>query len=261
MEFFDPDSEQPPVLPPRRHELVIEVLKFLTPALGLVLFLAGLNGKYPLLSRPWVFDTLVVLGVFVLIWFAKPRLVVWRRRVRERKRDRRFTAENDVRLRELVEQFAVFTFGGDNRSLISVLRSAHSQNMQAVEQIVVGDYIGSWMQCYQEQLTSPVKSSHQLLSRCREFGTIVQEFNTNYVLRAQKHYATGTPLAEHSIAKLEEFREEWAAFLRSVELWAKGISTYLQSLSVTDHPTLWRLAPSMSFERPKSFLRTKPPET
>jgi hypothetical protein len=55
------------------------------------------------------------------------------------------------------------------------------------------------------------------------------------------------------IEQLEEFRTEYAAFLRTVELWAKSILKYLESDGVTDHPTLWRLAPVNGFERVKSF--------
>jgi len=246
------------VAPPRRHELAVEILKFLTPALGLALFLAGLNGKYPWLSRPWVLDALVALGVLVLIWFAKPRLVVWLQQIRTGKRNQRFIAENDVRLRELVETFAVFTSINNARSLINIVRSAYSQNMQAVEQIIVADYIGSWLYCYSEQLTFPAKSLDQLLSKCREFSHIVQAFNTNYAIRAQKQLAVAKPLGEDSIVQLDEFREEYIAFLRAYETWAKGIANYVQVGGVTDHSALWRLAPTNHFERPKSFRQTKP---
>jgi phage host-nuclease inhibitor protein Gam len=124
--------------------------------------------------------------------------------------------------------------------------------MQAVEQIIVGDYIGSWLDCYREQLAFPVKSLPQFLSQCRQFGSIVAEFNRN-VHRAQREHATKTPLHEHYIAQLEEFRDEYAAFLRAVESWAKGILNYLASRGATEHPTLWRLAPVNSVERVKPF--------
>ena len=257
MRYLGQNSEEHPAAPPRRHELVIEILKFLTPALGLVLFLLGLNSKYPWLSKPWVVDTAVILGIFILIWFAKPRWAVWFQRIRDDRRDRQFVRANDVGLRELLGQFAVFISSSDTRSLSSILRSVHSQNMQAVEQIIAADYVGSWLHCFQEQLTFPAKSFHQFLGQCREFSYIVQSFNTNYVLRAQRQLATGTPLAENSIAQLEGFREEYNAFLRDVEPWAKGISDYLQSGGVTDHPSLWRIAPVTYFERPRSFARTK----
>jgi hypothetical protein len=226
--------------------------------LGLILFLVGLIGKYPWLSKSWVLDALVVLGLLIFIWLAKPRLGVWLQRIRKWKSNQRFIAENAVRLRELVETFAVFPSNNDTRSLINIVRSAYSQNMQAVEQVIVADYVGTWLYCYREQLTFRAKSLDQFLSQCREFSHILQAFNTDYALRAQKQLALAVPLAEDSITQLEEFREEYIAFLRGYETWAKGIANYVQAGGVTDHPTLWRLAPTNHFARPKSFRRTTP---
>jgi CBS domain containing-hemolysin-like protein len=145
----DNDLEQPPiVLPSRPHELAVEILKFLTAALSLVVVLVGLIGKYSWLSKPWVFSALIALGLLVLMWFAKPRLTAWLRRRQVRKRNQRFVAETDCQLRELLDQFRVFTSSSDKRSLIFILRAAFSQNTQAVEQIIVGDYIGSWLDSY-----------------------------------------------------------------------------------------------------------------
>jgi hypothetical protein len=127
--------------------------------------------------------------------------------------------------------------------------------MQAVEPIVVGDWIGSWVQCYREELTLPAATLRHLLSRCTEFSHIVQEFNTNYVLRTQRQLANGPPLAEYSVVQLEEFREEYNAFLRDVERWARGVSNYLHSRGVAEQSSLWSLAPADYFERAKSFLR------
>jgi hypothetical protein len=251
------DSEELPHIPPRRHEFAVEILKLLTPALGLVLFIAGLSSKYPWLSTPWVRNALIFLGVLVLIWFAKPRLTVWLRRHQGRKREQRFIAETDVRLRQLVEQFAVFASLNDNRSLISILRSVHSQNMQVVDQIITGDHVNSWLFCYREQLAFPTSSYRQFLAQCRQFSHILQEFNRNYVLRAQKELAAKPPLPEHAIAQLEQFREEYTAFRRSAESWGTAISDYLQSGGAMDHSTLWRLAPTTWYERAKPFARSK----
>lgn len=219
----DNDLEQPPIVLSRPHEFQIEILRFATPLLALVVFLVGLIGKYSWLSKPWVFSALIILGLLVLICFAKPRLTAWLRRRKVRKRNQRFIAETDARLRELLDQFGVFTSSSDGRSLMYILRAALSQNTQAVEQIIGGDCIGGWLDSYREQLTFPVTSFHQFLSQCRQFGNIVAEFNRNYVLRTQRELAAKTPLPEYSIAQLEEFRTEYAAFQRSVELWSKGI--------------------------------------
>ncbi len=255
--YHDLNVEEPAVISPRKHELAIEILKFLTAVAGLLLLVVSSIGKYPWLSKPWVLSSLIGIAVLVLIWFAKPRLVVWLRRIQNRRRGRQFIAQNDVKLRELMDQFAVFTSDSDSRSLINILRSAYSQNTQAAEEIVAGDYIGGWLSCYFYQLTFPAESLRQFLSHCRESSHIVQSFNTNYALRAQRQLAGKAPLSEHFVAQLEQFRDEYIAFLRAFELWAKGIANYLQSSGVTDQPTLWRLAPTASFERPKSFKQNK----
>lgn len=259
MQFIDPSSEEQPAVHPRRNEFLVEILKVLTPALGLLLFLLGLNAKYPWLSKPWITDTLVVLGILIVAWFAKPRFSTWLQKIGRRKRDQQFVATNDARLQEFVEQFAEFISNNNTRSLIYIVRSGFSQNMMAVEQILAGDYIGSWFHAYREQLAFSTKSLPQFLARCREFGNIVQQFNSYYVLRAQRQLAVAaTPLPEHNVAELEGFREEYNAFLRDVEPWAKGIANYLQSLGVAEQPAQWRLAPTSYFERAKSFSRTKP---
>lgn len=78
MQFDDFNNEETPIVvaPPRR-ELLVEFLRVLTPALGLLLFLLGLTSKYPWLAQPWVKDFLVVLGILVVAWFAGPRVVSW----------------------------------------------------------------------------------------------------------------------------------------------------------------------------------------
>jgi hypothetical protein len=249
--FTDPNSDiSPNPLPSRGRELLIAVLQVAAALLALVPYFS------PWAARHRNYALLVV--VVVIGWIAKPRLEAWIKRRRYLRRDQQFTAENAARLRNLVERLAIFT-NHDTRSLIQILRSAYSQNMLAVERIISGDYIGNWFYCYQEQLRFPGMTLEHFLSQCREFSHILQAFNTYYVLHAQRKLAATTPLSEDNIARLEEFREEYNAFLRDVEPWAQGIASYLQqSKGVRDHSTLWGLAPTNSFERPKSFRQTKP---
>jgi hypothetical protein len=258
MQFFDSNSaESPPEIARPRHELLIEILKFLTPVLALISSLVALRGKYPWLSKPWVFDALVALSVFVLIWFAKPRFVSWLQGVRDSQHERRFIASNDTRLRELLARFTDFTSSSDIRSLIYILRSAYPQN-QVLEQILAGDYIGTWIACFHGQMAFPARSLHQFLGQCREFTCIVQEFNTNYVLRHQRHCAVDGSFSEDHIAQMEQFREEFTALLRDIELWATGISGYLQSMAATNHASVSGIAPIIYFVRAKSFRHTTP---
>jgi len=258
-DWTDEDESQGVSAEAPRRELLVELLKVLTPALGLLLFLLGLTSKYPWLTQPWVKNALVVLGILVVAWFAKPRLVVWRRKLRQRKRDRIFVATNEVRLRQFTDRFAEFISDSNNRSLIYMIRSGFSQNMTAVEQIFSGDYIRNWFASYREQLAFPVTHRMQFLARCRELGNLVQQFNSYYVLRAQKQLALApSPLPEFNIGELESFREEFAAFLRDFEIWAKEIAEYLQSLGVAEFNAMYQFAPTPSFERVKSFRRSTP---
>jgi len=74
----------------------------------------------------------------------------------------------------------------------------------------------------------------------------------------QRHLAGAvTPLPDHNIEELEGFREEYAAFPRNVQPWAKGIANYLQFRGMKDHPLLWRHAPTNYFEKAKPFGKPK----
>jgi hypothetical protein len=199
-----------------------------------------------------------MLSTLFLLWIAKPRLAVLFSRFQQGRRARQFISTSGGRLRELVDQFAVFASNSDNRSLVTIIRSAYAQNQGAVEQLIVADHIRVWLQCYQHQISFPVTSLDQFMSQSQEFSSLVTDFNDNYALHAQKRLVAAPPMTEDFIAKLEEFREEYAAFLRDVEFWAKGFTTYLGSLGMTDHSTQWRLAPLKSFVRPQSFRITKP---
>ena len=139
-----------------------------------------------------------------------------------------------------------------------IVRSACSQNATEVEKILAGDYIGNWFFSFREQLMFLTQSLEQFLARCREFTNLVQQFNSSYALRSQRLFTSAaTPLPEHVLDELEGFREDYNAFLRNVEPWAKGIAGYLQSIGVPDTPTQWRLAPVTYFDKPKSFKNSQ----
>jgi hypothetical protein len=258
MQFMYPDSndDQPTVAPAQRHDLAIKILSFLTPALGLLLLLLGSTAKFSWLTQPWVRDCLIALGVVTVFWFAWPRFSLWLRKYKQKRRDQRFIYDNELRLREFVERFAEFISNDNTQSLIYIVRAAYSQNVTAVEQVFQVGYIGSWFQCFREQLSFRTDVLAPFLARCREFTSIVQQFNTYYVQRAHAHLGTAQ-LPDHSVEELEAFREEYNAFLRDLSPWSKAVANYLQSEGVADQPTLWQLAPTSYFEKAKSFGRTK----
>ncbi len=260
MNFIDDDDEDEPdaSVVPRSRELTVEVLKLLTASLAFAAAVIGLVSKYPWFSKPWILDGVIALGFLVLAWFAKPRFAHWLRRIKLHKGEQQFISTNDARLREFVEQFAEFISDNNTRSLRYIVRSACSQNPMEVDKILAGDYLGHWFFSFREQLMFPVQSVGQFLGRCREFTNLVQQFNSSYALRSQRLFTSATPAPpEHVLDELEGFREDYNAFLRNLEPWAKTIATYLQSIGVTDTPTQWRLAPTAYFERPKSFKKSQ----
>jgi len=258
--FVDDEDKEEPVVPAnfKSRELTVEVLKLLTALLAFAASVIALVSKYPWLSKPWILNGIIALGLLVLIWFAKPRFAYWLHKIKRRKREDQFIATNDARLREFVEQFAEFLSDNNTRSLRYIVRSACSQNATEVEKILVGDYIGNWFFSFREQLMFPTQSLEQFLARCREFTNLVQQFNSSYALRSQRLFTSAaTPLPEHVLDELEGFREDYNAFLRNLEPWAKGIAAYLQSVGISDTPTQWRLAPVTYFDKPKSFKKSQ----
>jgi hypothetical protein len=247
----NPD-EAPPV-PPRRRDLSIEILRLVSATITLAVAILGMVGKFPSLAKPWIWNVLVGAAVLFLLWLVKPRLSGWRSAIEERKRERQFIKNHDERLRELVDRFGQFISDNNTQSLLYLIRNGYP-HMTGLEEVLTTDFIGSWFHSYREQLASQTEALHPFLARCREFGNLVQQFNSHYVLRTEKLLAVRTiSQPDEVIGQLEAFREEYNDFLRNVERWAKGINSYLQSLGITSHPALWNLAPTTFYAKPKSF--------
>lgn len=229
MQLFDPNAGKPLVVQSRRYELVIEVLKFLTAMVAFVAAVLALTGRYQWLAKARVFESAFFVGIVMLVWLAKPRVTDLLKSVLDKRRDRQFIAAEDVRLRKLAERFNQFTSRSDSRSLVGILRSA-----LAYEDLVIrtygSGYISSWLDCYRKELDSSVKTLPAFLNRCQQFSAIVNEFNRNHVIPAQKQLEKGeAKVLEHYIDQLEGFREEFNAFLRQVEQWASDISDHARS--------------------------------
>ena len=73
--FVDDEDEEEPVVPAnfKSRELTVEILKLLTASLAFAASVIALVSKYPWLSKPWILDGIIALGLLVLVWFAKPR--------------------------------------------------------------------------------------------------------------------------------------------------------------------------------------------
>jgi hypothetical protein len=257
MSFPTANPEPPPVSTPQGyHGLLIELLRFLTALLSFLVVVIG-SAKFPWLSKSWMLAILISLGIAFLMWLAKPRLTVWLQNRRTKKRDREFIAAQTSRLIKFVNRFAQFVSLSDTRSLIVIIRAAYSQNVTAVEQVLTTDHIRNWFQAFIEELRFPTDVLLQFLARCREFTTIVQQFNNDCALHAQSRLANGASIPDECIEELEKFRGDYTAFLRGLEEWSDEVCTYLQSAGVNDYFSRCRLAPLSHFERLKAFHKSR----
>jgi len=132
----------------------------------------------------------------------------------------------EARLREFVEQFRRVSSRITTRGRLRyIVRSACSQNANGGrDDFSPEDYIGNWFFSFREQLMFPTESLEQFLARCREFTNLVQTVQfRSYALPEVRDCSLlpATPPPEHVLNELEGFREDYNAFLRNLEPWAK----------------------------------------
>lgn len=258
MDFYGDDEDEIIPAAPSHSSDRETLLKFVAAIFALVASILGLVGKFPWVLNRWVLDGVIVLGVGVLAWLARPRVARWRQKINRRKREQEFIEKNAAQLHASVDQFREFISDTNQKSFRCIVKSALSQRATDVERVFGGDYLGKWFACFCQELKFPALSAVALLARYREFTVIVQQFNFDYIIRTQKLFTSDAmPQPEHVLEALEAFREDYNAFLRNLEAWQKTIMSYLKSIGVTDFSTQWQLAPAISFDRPASFKNSQ----
>jgi hypothetical protein len=242
---------------PRKHELLIEVLRFVTAALAFGSVTLGIFGKFHWFANPWVIATAGAASLAFLLWLVVPRFKTWAQQTNTRARDLEFIASQGNRLHKLLGQFKVFAHNTEKQSLVSILRSACIDE-ELVRQVYGAEYVSSWFDCFSKELEFETTSLRAFLNRCVQFITLVTEFNTSHVIPTEKHIEKGSfAVHEHFVEELEQFREDFNAFQRDVEGWANEVSDYARIFG--GESGWWQeLTPVVHFERVKSFRRSKP---
>lgn len=169
--------------------------------------------------------------------------------------DLRFIAIHEKRMQDLLNKFHKFIANHDARSLRQILMSAQSANVDKVGRLLgTSEHTETWADFLRQQLQYPTSSFDQFLLLCREFTTIISDFDRHQVQRAQKELTSGTPLQAHYIDQLEEFKDEFNAFLRSAEEWIGEVAEYAKSRqdAISNYIAT---VPAAYFERVKSFKR------
>src|SRR5207248_2940143 len=139
--------------------------------------------------------------------------------------------------------------------LFHILRSAASNNLSTAWRLMACDYVGTWLACYKSQLQTPARDIGEFMRRSAEFSSIVNRFNLDYALRAQRELADLSELPKRYVEELEKFREEYAAFVRDVESWAEVVNNYSRQRF---QPREWmKMLINSHFERVASFRRSE----
>lgn len=227
------------------------VMNFLAAVIALLVALIPLLLNHAL-------DYRIVLGVALaaLLWVWRTHVIAAILWLPNRSADHRFVAVEEPRLMALLERFKVFMSNDDMRGLPNILRSMSFGNPATVNMFTTAlALVADWMGCFSEQLRYPCLSPRQLLARCCEFTRIVSEFNRNGVFQVQAGVAASAPpIQEHYIDQLEQFREEFSAYLRELESWSKDVAER-GKLRVRENE-FFQLSPTPYFERVKAFRRS-----
>jgi hypothetical protein len=242
---------------PRQHELLVEVLRFVTAALAFGSVTLGIFGRFHWFSNPRVIGTAGAAGVTFLLWLAIPRFRTWAKHRNARSRDLEFVASQGKRLHKLLGHFKAFAHSTENESLVSILRSA-CVDESLVRQLYGAEYVSTWFDCLYEESELEAVSLRAFLNRCTQFVALMTEFNTCHVIPTQKQIEKGTfSVPDHFIDELEQFREDYNAFQRDVEEWTNELRDY--SRLGWGEGDWWRKhSPAVHFERVRSFRPPKP---
>ena len=230
---------------PRKHELLIEVLRFVTAALAFGSVTLGIFGRFHWFANPWVIATAGATSFAFLLWLVVPRFKAWAKLRNTRARDLKFISNQGNRLHKLLGQ-----------SLVSILRSA-CVDEELVRQVYGAEYVSSWFDCFSKELEFEATSLRAFLNRCVQFITLVTDFNTSHVMPTQKQIEKSSfAVPELFVDELEQFREDFNAFQRDVEGWANELSEYAR-LCWGESGWWQKHAPLVHFERVKSFRYSK----
>lgn len=206
------------------------------------------------ITHPIVFAVVMSVALLLVAWGVRRPVAARTTQILHWFEDRSFVKEQYIEMQRLVQRFHPFTSGSDTRSLIRVARSlGYEHSTAVVSVIVVSPCIAAWLSCFENQLGFPPTSLDAFLARYCEFWSLVNTFNRDCLITAQRSLTTVAPLGEGPIGELEQFREEFRTFLQAFEEWG-AVVTKRAKLRKGDR-ACWALAPNPCFEKAKSFRR------
>jgi hypothetical protein len=228
----------------------IENTKLLTAVLALAAVLLNLFGRFT--TAMWIFGALS--GVLLLGIVGKWLLAV-ARKVFRRYSNRRYAAKEYQNLLQHFQRLKAMMSRDDTRAFRYMLYNASPNRIEAIDQLCACDYLEPWMNCFSDTLQTPCTSYKEFLARCREFTTILDQFDRNYVMRTQAAVEKSKEIHNSYVDNFETFREGFVEYLRAIERWSEGIRKEAQARLAQQEFLLG--IPHFSFEKPKPFRKDK----
>jgi hypothetical protein len=201
------------------------VLTFGAALLGFLTSLFSLIGRTK--SSPILTWLLIGFGIAIFLWISVPTIFKGVNKLIGSYKKRQFVRVQQVMLNDLVQRFVSFVNTDQSLCMTRILVSVRSSSPDAVDHILSVNYLNRWFCTFNNYLRFPTSDIGCFVARCQEFTVIIDQFNQDYVLKAQKAFECGPLLQEAHIDQLEEFLGEFTPYLREVEQWAdrleKGI--------------------------------------
>lgn len=250
-----PDQEYPEFHEPRRPKLEPHHIVQLASAVlnaTVVVILSWQKATSLVVKVLFWMAAITLLGILVMYAVRATRWIF--RTIRTN----RLVAAEAKKLIAMFKRFKLFTQDNHAESFRCILRNTTPYRVEVTDQIFETDYVTDWVFSFEQQTSYPTTSAMALFLRCREFSLLVKDFNNNYVIRAQKGILKSSiQLPESSLDQLENFREEYNAFLRDYTQWAKSVCDQERALLGESQQTAM-LFPCISVERVKSFRKVVP---
>lgn len=214
---------------------------------ALLVFISTVSGWTN--GHPYRANALILLGIAVLLWILGTWALTQVQAIFRLSQVKQFVKREQLSLNELIHRFERFVDNSRCESFIYILRNMGNSNIEYLRLLSV-DYIQRWLYCFSFQQRIPTVRLELFIARCQEFTVMVQQFNSDYVLRARQEFQRGTPLQEQNVHDLEAFREDFSAFLRDLSAWGERIAVESKRLS---GEKLIGASLATHFERVKTF--------
>lgn len=225
-----------------------EKVKLLAAFLAVVATVLNIFGR----SQKATWALVVGIGI-LLLSLVVPVTMQGVKKVALSRRNRRFIEREHEKLQRYCEKFSRLCVNRNyTNSFCHILYSATAYQQQIVMQIVGADYIPSWIACFERQIKSPCHSLKTFLARCREFCVIVGDFNTDYVIRAQKGLDDVPKVPKETFEQFEAFREDFGHLLRDIEEWTDALNRETGKQLTTSEQI--ENGPFAHFERARPFV-------